>query len=712
MHTSLLAVAVFVFASDPPRPKEKGSEDEQVGQTLVTARKRAETIDRVPASVTSVSAEEIEASGMRSVSDAAQLVPNLNITEFTSRRLSFPFVRGVGSGQGEAGVVTYIDGVPQLTTGSTNLPLVGLDRVEFVRGPQGVLYGRNALGGVIHVHSRRPSATPEYGVRLGLGSSDLQELSASFSGPIGIGGGGADGPLFDLSVQQSTRSGYTTNLITGNEVDHRDAFFGRAQMLLTPSDDSEVRIALYSERSRDGGFALQNVYPGPLGPGLKNNPHQITQDFEGVVERDIFAPSVNWTVFGDTVEFTSITAYQDWDVLETSDFDFSPLDLIRRTTMEDQAYLSQELRFASSEQAAVRLGDDVSMSWLTGVQAFVADSGRSAANDFRAPIPPQIPVAGIDYNAGDFDDFGLGVFGEATLLFGEDVEVTGGLRYDHESKEADLENIFYVGGFRTPVSSSSPDEDYGELLPSFSVAWHRAEDTTWYVSASKGYKAGGFNLTSAPAGKADFDPEKNWSYEVGFKSSFGDVDVRVAGFYIDWSDMQLTVAPTATTGPYVDNAGDSTSMGGECEVVARAGEHLAFFGGVGVTKTEFDSYVDPYLNDVSGESLPFAPETNWSAGAQVSGDLDPETGWYARAEYVAVGDFYYDANNTQKESYELVNATAGIERRGWSLSVWARNLFDEEYIPVALQVDPTNPAVFVGESGEPMVAGLTFSASF
>ena len=113
--------------------------------------------------MTVVDGDEIRDSGMRTLRDAALLVPNVNMTEFTARRLSFPFVRGVGSGEGAPAVVTYIDGVPQFATGGVNLPLVDLDRIEFVRGPQGTLYGRNALGGVINVESRRPSRRPRSG---------------------------------------------------------------------------------------------------------------------------------------------------------------------------------------------------------------------------------------------------------------------------------------------------------------------------------------------------------------------------------------------------------------------------------------------------------------------------------------------------------------------------------------------------------------------
>lgn len=701
---SLLALAALAQSTVPPpeltpaqsAPQAAPEEPaDTTGETLVTARKRSEAIEDIPGAVSVITAEDIEAGGMRSVSDAARGVPNVSLTEFSSRRLSFPFVRGVGAGQGEAAVVTYVDGVPQLTTGSTNLPLIGLERVEFLRGPQGPLYGRNALGGVIKLESRPPGPEPHADFSATLGEFDTQEFSAAYSGPIGFD----DGPYVDLTLLNAERDGYTENTFTGNDVDYRDAFFGRAQVLTTPGENSEVRIGLYGEHARDGGFVLSDL------AGLRQDPHQINQNFEGVAERDVLAPFVNWQRFGERIDFTSITAYTDWDVLETSDFDFSPLDIVRRTTTEEQAYVYQELRFASSEARA----SDGRLRWLAGVQAFAADSDRSAANDFRVPLP----VVGVDTTSGDFEDLGAGVFGEATLVVRDDLELTAGLRYDYESKEADLQSTF-VDSTGTVLSNvqSSFDEDFDQLLPSASAAWHAGEDATVYGTVAKGYRAGGFNLR-APAGQEEFDPEESWSYEVGLKTEWWQerLDVRLAAFYVDWQDMQLNLFDPVAGG-YVDNAGESTSQGAELEAAADVHEHVELFGGVGLVETEFDEYTDTFGNDVSGQELPFVPESTWSLGAELDGPLGAELRWFTRAEYAVVGDFFYDPNNTEGESYDLVNLRAGLERKGWSFTVWARNLFDEEYFPVAFQPNPGNPAQFVAESGEPQVFGATLRASF
>jgi iron complex outermembrane receptor protein len=264
------------------------------------------------------------------------------------------------------------------------------------------------------------------------------------------------------------------------------------------------------------------------------------------------------------------------------------------------------------------------------------------------------------------------------------------------------------------VIDNSTDEDanFGQLLPSVAATWKVREDTAIYGSIAKGYKAGGFNL-AAPANQIAFDPEENWSFEVGVKSALADgaVDLRFAAFFIDWEDMQLSLFDPVAGG-YVTNAGASESFGVEAEANTQVTELLSLFGTIGTADTEFKEFIDPYGNDVAGKSLPFAPEYTFSLGAQLAGDLTRNTDWFARAEWVGVGDFYYDANNTESESYDLVNLRAGFEREGWTLAFWVRNLFDTAYFPVAFQPDPSNEAVFVANTGEPLVGGVTLRASF
>ena len=704
LSTVAASVAALALCLDPAlgQSGEKG----KTGETIVTARKVEEVLEDVPASVSVITGEELEAAGIDNVRDAAILVPNLTLTEFSSRRLSFPFLRGIGSGQGESAVVTYVDGVPQLTTGSTNLPLVDLDRIEIMRGPQGTLYGRNALGGVIHVISKRPTDTPVWDAELSVGDYDFQEYRLSYSGPIA-----ADDVYLTFTGLQSMREGYTESTFTGDDIDDRDAFFGRTQLWFAPTDRSELRIGLYGERARDGGFVLENI------DALEAEMHETDQDFPGVAERDIVAPSVHYEYFGDSVNFVSVTAFQDWDVLETSDFDFTAIDGIRRETNEEQQYFYQELRFSNME--AISVSERSDLSWLVGVSGFTADSERSAANDFR-PDGEGIFFApggvGVDTSSGDFDSESGSLFGRVSVLVDEKLEFAGGLRYDYESTDADTDRTFEAGGVVIPTGSQDDDESFDELSPELAVGYHFTDDLLLYGRAAKAFKAGGFNLAAPTIDELAFGPEDLVSYEVGVKSSWLEDRLHIAAaiFFIDWEDMQLSLFDPAVGG-YVDNAGESTSQGVELEVGAEVVENLILFGTAAYLDTEFDDFIDPFGADVSGNDLPFAPESSWSLGAQLNHDFSEKTSGYLRGEYAGIGTFYYDADNLESESYELVNLRAGVKKGDWRAELWIRNLLDEEYIPVAFRVDPPGsgfPPTFVGESGIPRTVGFSLGLSF
>ncbi len=703
----LLGLAGFARADPEEAPEdapvEPLVEDEVPVETLpevvVTARKWTEDPLVVPQSLTVVSYEQLRDAGATSIREAAFHVPNLNLVEFSARRLSFPFVRGIGSGQGDPAVTTYVDGVPQISPSSANLPLLNVERIEFLRGPQGTLYGRNALGGVLHVVTRKPADT--WGFRAGgtLGAYGLREVRLLGDVPIL-----RDRLALSVAGLHVQRDGYTINDVTGHDIDSRNTFFGQGQLSWTPDRRNEIRFSVHGERSRDGGFALSDL------AGLRARPYHIQQDFEGVAERDVFAPSITWTRTGGALELTSITSYTRSDVLETSDFDFSTLDGIRRRTEEWLGAFTQELRISSSACAPLRIGRCAEARWLAGAFLYTSESARTAVNDYRpGGVGIISPVAGADTSRGDFDDYGVSVFGQATATLFERLEIGAGLRFDHESRHATLQRTFVSSGVTLTSGSERASEDFDQFLPRFDVAWRCARGITVYGLAAKGFKAGGFNLT-APAGSIAFGPETSWTFEGGAKASLFDdrVQASAACFYIDWEDMQLSQFD-ATVGGYVTNAGAATSQGLEFELSARPVGGLDLFTAFGYTDTEFRSYIDPYGVDVSGNDLPFAPSTTWSAGAQFSGCLGRSLRYHLRGEYLRVGPFHYDAGNLEVESYALTNFRAGISGRCWRLEAWIRNAFDEAYVPVAFQPSPYDPSVFVGENGAPRTYGITLS---
>ncbi len=698
------AVAGEETAQETAPAPEDGDDLFTLRPVHVKARKWDELQQEVPESVAVFDEEQIRDAGARSVKDLSFFVPNLFINEFTARRLSFPSLRGIGSGQGDPAVTTYIDGVPQLSVSSSSIPLLDVESIEFLRGPQGSLYGRNSLGGLIHYHTRVPTDVARGEATVSAGSYDWQELSISTSGPLvedqlGLG----------ISGLFSSRDGFTKNDFTGNRIDERNSVFGRGQLVFTPNDRDAFRLVLYGEGADDGPFALNDIR------ALRQRPHRVNQDFEGENTRDLYSSSLVWDHLTDHALMTNALSFVAWDVDETTDFDFTPIDGIRRHTEESQNYLNHEIHLSSKDGESVRLADDASLRWLVGLHTFVSDSERMPSVDFRpggAGIFFDPAQVGVDTTEGDFDDFGTAPFGQVTVTLWEDLDLSAGLRYDYESKRATINHTFETGGFTVLDVTTRESDVYDEWSPMGAVAYRFTDDLMAFARVAKGFKAGGYN-NAASAGQFAFGPESALSYELGEKATcFGDrLLVNATLFYVDWEDMQLTVFDPAAGGR-VENAGESTSKGVEVEVVARPWSGVDVIAGYGYADTEFDEFVDSFGIDDSGNRLPFAPETTRNLGLMYSHPCCGDWRAYVRGDYFRVGPYFYDASNLERESYELFNFRVGLSSPRVRVEAFLNNAFDEEYIPIAFQFNPADPTFFIGESGTPRFFGVSVGVIF
>ena len=214
----------------------------------VTAQKEPQDPGTLPVSVTAVVNDTLTADALTSVSQAGWFAPNTFFNEFTARKLSNPRFRGVGSSPANPGITSYIDGVPQLNANSSSIEFLDVEQVEFVRGPQSALFGRNALGGIINVTSARPSLTKWSGnVFAPFGNFKSGDVRGTASGPI-VG----DTVGASVGFGYTRRDGFTVNDITGNDLDSRSALFGRGQILWKPNARWETRAMFSGERARDG----------------------------------------------------------------------------------------------------------------------------------------------------------------------------------------------------------------------------------------------------------------------------------------------------------------------------------------------------------------------------------------------------------------------------------------------------------------------------
>jgi iron complex outermembrane receptor protein len=659
---------------------------------------------RLPVSVTGVSESVLRGAGVLKISDAGILAPNIFFSEFTARKLSNARFRGIGSSPLNPGVTTYIDGVPQLNTNSSNIELVDIEQIEFVRGPQSALYGRNTLGGLVDVTTQRPSLTKWTGnLTVPLANYSEWDARAGISGPI------TDKVGVRLTVGRGTRDGFTVNDVTGNDLDYRRTSYGKAQLWWSPNSRWEARLIITGQRDQDGDYALNDL------GALRRNPFHSSRDFEGLVERDILSTTAQVRWQGSRFTFGSTTGVVNWKTRDVTDLDYTALPLVTRDNKERDVQITQEARVASAPGAAVRLGEGVRLRWQTGVFFFSQKYDQDAINNF-APflLSPQLgfPVAQHSPRSG-LNDVGAGVYGQVTTTFGENFDLTFGARVDHENKKADLLTFFDPA--ISPDNRVTAEKGFSNVSPQFAASYRFAGKQMVYASAGRGYKTGGFN-PSSPSGSETYGEEETWHVESGVKTLLaGDkLSANASVFYIDWSGLQLNVPnPAVPAQFFIRNIGKATSKGFEVELNARPHPNVDLFATFGLTHARFADNTSSGGVNVSGKKLPSAPDHTFTVGAQLSKDLKKGVALYGRGEVWFNGGFEYDdANTARQEAYSLTNLRLGLRWRYAFVEGWTRNAFDTRYIPIAFAYGSFAPSGFVGEMGAPRRAGVTLGVTF
>ena len=330
-----------------------------------------------------------------------------------------------------------------------------------------------------------------------------------------------------------------------------------------------------------------------------------------------------------------------------------------------------------------------------------------------------VPMAMTNAADSDIKTYGYAVFGQATYTLFDKLDLTAGLRYEYEKNKLDYASDYLAGGMVVPgMSSDIRGRKHDDVfLPKAQIAYRWTPDFMTYAGVSRGYRSGGFNTSFLDVSDLAFDPEYSWNYEVGFKSSWFNnrVNFNTSLFYIDLSDKQVTqVLPTANT--VIRNAGKSRSMGFEVEASALITEGLLFEGSFGYTDAKYRRYSDKVSGmDYAGNRTPLAPEYTYNLALQYSLPLlesfdffhkEDSLTWITRAELQGVGKFYWnDANTLKQDPYELVN----LRTDNYSITFWAKNVFDKKYNCVAFAFSGSSA---LAQVGAPRSFGVTFRADF
>lgn len=404
-----ILAAVLLSAWSLPAGAE---ETYKLDPVLVTAEKRTENVQDVPVSVTAISEQQIKDSGIRSIQDVARQVPNLFIANWGFRGNSYAFIRGIGAVNNDPAIGFYVDDVNYMDSRVFDTNLFDIERIEVLRGPQGTLYGRNSLGGVVNIVTKKPDNEFHYGLEQTVGNENLYETTLYMRAPLI-----KDKLFFGVSGTSEQMDGYNTNDFLDKKVDRRRGLNGRMQLRWMPTDKLDVTANVDGEKVNDGVFPLTDM------DQADKNPHHVSYNYEGRDKRDTLGSSLRVAYDAPWFKMTSITAYRGYNDVTRNDQDFTPYDLI--TAKEDikDRQFTQEFRFASPEGSGP-------LKWLGGLYLYKKHQDHTLDLNYGqgAADMGMVPMAMTNAADSDIKTYGYAVFGQATYTLFDKLDLTAGLR--------------------------------------------------------------------------------------------------------------------------------------------------------------------------------------------------------------------------------------------------------------------------------------------
>ncbi|WP_203292447.1 TonB-dependent receptor [Maricaulis parjimensis] len=692
-------------------PSSRASED----VITVTARRREESLQDVPLSVSAFGETQLEDLQATDITTLQNAVPNLTIHTGDAENAVI-YIRGVGQVDSlafaEPGVGVYLDDVYLARTQGAILDVFDVERVEVLRGPQGTLYGRNTIGGAVRFISTRPGDNPGLQLEMGYGSYDHVFGRARLSGDLV-----EDQVAGKLALFYSARDGYATNELDGTDDGDVNRIAGRTGLLFTPRDDFEFEITLEgmvdrpdTSRTPARATAVAGVDPGTGNIAIfdaQDDPYSIRASFNDLDDLSSWGVTARaeWQV-SDAIKLTSITALRQMDYDSNLDLDATELEIFEIFVRQEAEQFSQEFRAEYDAGGPLQMTGGV-YYFDDADDTFNGLAGASIALPLGGGVYFPYPLQSASTN--DQDTQAWAAYFDASYALSDNLRLSGGLRYTRESKSfARIQELYAPGTPNPPpfrdgtgfeVTNVDVEEDFEALTPRIGLDYRVNDDLLLYALASRGFKSGGFDgRSNTPFDAEPYDPEFVWSYEAGVKSTLadGDVTLNFALFRNDYTDLQLSsFTANPGTGAFeaqFTNAGEAVIQGLEAEAIWRAAPGLTFSGHVGVMDAHYEEYIGPGGIDISDQrELVNAPA--WSGGLAATYEWVLDNDLFARVHADAAwrSKTYPTVSSSEtlaQDGYAVVNGfiAFGAGDDAWEVRTGVRNLFDEHYVTQAFDL--------------------------
>lgn len=626
----------------------------------VMAPKQTTIMKLMTSSVSIMENQELRDNQVTSLNDITAMTPNFFMPDYGSKLTSPVYIRGIGSRINSPSVGLNVDHVPFFEKAAFDFDMFDVERIEVLRGPQGTLYGRNTMGGLINVYTKSPSKYQGTEFALNTGNFDFynglishyQKISKKFA--------------YSANVNYNSYGGYFTNSFNNKKVDAMESIGGRVRLVWDINEKNTLENITNLEFSEQGG------YPYALYDTETQTTSDINYNEYSYYNRDMISNAFVHKYRGDRYEMHSTTAFQYLDDINGIDQDFSPDSKYYVIQTQDQVMLSQEFIVKSKYKE--------NYNWLCGGYGFY----QNFANDVDVNVYANNSQVVKDYA---HRIYGGAVFHESTMsnFLIERFSVTTGIRADYELDQLDYQENSYVNDQHFPKADTSYKALTSfQVLPKLAFKYEFDQNSSTYISISRGYKTGGFNSVFERPEDLNFDPEYSWNYEIGYRASFFEnmLNADFAIFYIDWKNQQIYQTVPSGRGSMLKNAGRSSSKGAEISLQSTPIRDLDAMFTLGYTDARFEEHIVNATTDYSGNALPNVPlyTMSFRVGKLFRFMQGFVEGVKINTSYNMIGDIYWnEKNSAYQDKYALLDGSISVRTEHFNVDFWFKNILDEQY---------------------------------
>jgi iron complex outermembrane receptor protein len=671
----------------------------QLEEIVVTAQKRSESLQDVPISVMAVSGEELASLNRNEVAELSKSIAGFTFQTGSGDSEKAIQIRGVGTSTFSKGVEqsvgTVIDGVVSSSLVASFLDFSDVERVEVLRGPQGMLFGKNASSGMLNITTQKPTDELSFGASASFAEENERKYTAYVSGGL------TDTVKARLSYYSNERDGFIDNIAgVSGDYNNRDEWGAAAKVLLEPTDNLSVQLN-YTHSERDYSCCYRppvtvvGNFAAVLPQGKENDKiYEIGTESPNTADVDVWSIEANYDIGEHTL--TSITSYTDTEtgsnVLATG----LPVDLLNdNTSIDETKQYTQELRITSPA--------DQTISYVAGLYYYKNELDREQIQVFNPPYSLSLYTKGFA-SAAEVDNTSYAIFGQATWNINEAARLSLGLRYNDDEVMLDQTVVSLLDGDIVGGGNRKTTVDETNLQWRIIGEYNLADDKMVYATVARGYKGPGANTleTGLTAPKPIVDPEIPTNYELGLKSEWLDGRLRLnaSAFLTKFEDFQASLSDNDIPPSFfLSNAGELETKGIELELTAQATENLflsANLAHIDATFKDFDGAAcyptqTPATGcvggqqDLSGADLPFSPDLTINLFARYEIPLnDLPFNSYVQGSYHWQDEVQFNTSNdplTVEDSYGIADFALGfVSNDGiYEAQFFVKNAFDKFY---------------------------------